>query len=71
MTVFVKSAAFNLEKRNRIRQSWGSVYQVNGATISTLFVVGKSNNDKFNNLVRIEHQKYGDILQYDGADDYK
>ena len=71
MTIFVKSAAGNFEKRATVRESWGANKQVYHAAITTIFVIGKSENNSYNDRVRYEHKKYGDILQYDGPDDYR
>ena len=71
MTIFVKSAAGNFERRSVIRNSWGAVKQIYHAAISTVFVIGKSQNESHNRNIKTEHKKYGDILQYNGPDDYR
>jgi len=71
MTIFVKSAAANFEKRAAVRRSWGTNKQIYHAAITTVFVIGKSKNATYNDRVKYEHKVYGDILQYDGPDDYR
>ena len=69
--MFVKSATFNFKKRAKVRETWGSHKQVRQAAISVVFVTGTSNNASINKQIIDEHYVYGDILQYDGPDDYR
>jgi len=67
MIIFIKSSAINLDRRERIRRTWGSIRETQWWKYEFVFVVGNSNYS----LVALESSKYKDILMYDGPDDYK
>ena len=69
MVFLVKSAFENTEKRKKIRETWGNIRQINGASLETIFVVGKSNLSN----VKLEEESsiHRDILQYRGPDNYR
>nr|CAB3262597.1 uncharacterized protein LOC100180747 [Phallusia mammillata] len=71
MVNFVKSKASHQEHRNDIRRTWAHKLYLNGSRMETVFIVGMSRNVTTEMLLRQEHEMYGDILQYDGPDDYK
>ena len=69
--MFVKSAAKFFERRKKIRESWGAIAQVVQAAFSIVFVIGKAEDETLTKNLMKEHHRYGDILQYDGPDDYR
>jgi len=71
MVQFVKSSAHSFYRREMLRRSWGSLRFVEGVRFETLFIVGWSNSSRTKRKLIEENEKYGDILQYDGPDDYK
>ena len=70
MITFVKSTAFNSDRRDIIRRTWGSVKCLDGAQFHTIFVIGKSPEATQVSIIQ-ESKKYGDILQIDVSDKYK
>ena len=70
MFTFVKSKAEYNERRQIIRETWGSVFYMNGAKITTIFVIGRAKNTRQKNIDE-EHERFGDILQIDEDDDYQ
>ena len=70
MYTFVKSKTENVKRRQFIRQTWGSVFYMDGSEISTIFVVGRANN-VIQNLIDEEYERFGDILQIDKDDGYQ
>jgi len=69
MVHFIKTAAGNFLRREFLRRTWGSVRFVAGGRFATVFVVGNSEGN-VQRILRDEHERYNDILQYDGPDDY-
>jgi len=70
MVSFIKSAAGNSWRRELLRRTWGSVMYVERGRFITVFVVGHAKGIGAR-ILEEEHQRYGDILQYDGPDDYR
>ena len=59
----------NFERRNSIRESWANRTLFPNLRLG--FIVGKSNDEKINNLIREESLKYKDIIQGDFLDTYR
>ncbi|XP_050540170.1 beta-1,3-galactosyltransferase brn-like isoform X2 [Daktulosphaira vitifoliae] len=66
----VKSALCNFEKRASIRKTWGFENRFSNRPTRTIFVIGTTNDMNLQKLVQIEHENYGDIVQYNFVDDY-
>lgn len=68
---FVKSSAHSFYRREMLRRSWGSLRLAQDIRFETVFVIGNSNSSVTAAKLIEENQKYGDILQFDGPDNYK
>ncbi|XP_044514593.1 N-acetyllactosaminide beta-1,3-N-acetylglucosaminyltransferase 3 [Gracilinanus agilis] len=70
----IKSSPKNYERREILRQTWGEEREVRGAAIRRLFLVGTDSDvleaQKVNQLLAMEAQTYGDILQWDFRDSF-
>lgn len=71
MVTFVKSKTDHFAAREKLRRTWASVRILNNAEFRTIFVLGQTSANGIENLLGVEQSRYGDILQYDGPDDYK
>ena len=62
--VMVKSAHNNKDRRDAIRETWGSVKTFNGSRFVTIFILGRSieNSGESSAGLREEHEKFNDIL---------
>ena len=54
-----------------LRRSWGSLRLAQDIRFETVFVIGNSNSSVTAAKLIEENEKYGDILQFDGPDNYK
>ncbi|XP_078486269.1 beta-1,3-galactosyltransferase 5-like [Ciona intestinalis] len=70
MVTFVKSTATRHKERELIRRTWASVSSVSGNRFETVFVIGETPSETANALIKEESERYGDILHYNGPDDY-
>ncbi|KAM9330633.1 N-acetyllactosaminide beta-1,3-N-acetylglucosaminyltransferase 3 [Gastrophryne carolinensis] len=70
----IKSSPGNYERRAIIRQTWGEENRYNNAYVKRIFLSGTSKNqleDKhLRQLLKIESEAYGDILQWDFHDSF-
>ncbi|KAG8454667.1 hypothetical protein GDO86_001040 [Hymenochirus boettgeri] len=70
----IKSSPWNYERRAIIRQTWGSEEIYKTVKIRRIFISGTPENEKeverINQLLKIENQTYGDILQWDFKDTF-
>ncbi|KAG9486409.1 hypothetical protein GDO78_006664 [Eleutherodactylus coqui] len=70
----IKSSPGNYERRAIIRQTWGEETSYKGAQVKRIFLSGTAKNERedqrFKWLLKIESQKYGDILQWDFHDTF-
>jgi len=71
IAVFVKSKANYFKRRETIRSTWGRFFFVKSVRIERIFVLGQTENEADQRLIIHENKTRGDILQYDGPDDYK
>lgn len=71
MVTFIKSKIEYFHRRKLLRETWGSVAYLDGARFENVFVVGKTDDKSLISLLDEEEKQYGDILQYDGPDDYR
>ncbi|XP_077109380.1 N-acetyllactosaminide beta-1,3-N-acetylglucosaminyltransferase 3 [Ranitomeya variabilis] len=70
----IKSSPGNYERRAIIRQTWGKETSYEGAHLKRIFLSGTSNNYQedrhLRQLLKIESETYGDILQWDFHDTF-
>ncbi|XP_073454045.1 N-acetyllactosaminide beta-1,3-N-acetylglucosaminyltransferase 3-like [Aquarana catesbeiana] len=66
----IKSSPANYDRRSVIRQSWGKQDNYNGVHVKRIFLSGTSKNRHLHQLLRIESESYGDILQWDFHDTF-
>ncbi|XP_029371600.1 N-acetyllactosaminide beta-1,3-N-acetylglucosaminyltransferase 2 [Echeneis naucrates] len=77
----IKSQVGNFENRQAIRETWGRSGLVKGelnkrgGLVHTVFLLGRQDSSTgphpdLNNLLDLENQKYGDILQWDFRDTF-
>lgn len=66
LTIIVKSAVKNVDKREAIRQTWGAQGKFHGVNIRTLFNLGRTSSKQCSE----EAVRYGDIIQSDFVDSY-
>lgn len=77
----IKSQVGNFENRQAIRETWGRSGLVEGETsrkggrVQTVFLLGRQDSSTgphpdLKNLLELENQKYGDILQWDFRDSF-
>lgn len=75
----IKSQVGNFENRQAIRETWGRSGYVmgevmkKGKLVRTVFLLGRqdsSTGPDLTNLLELENQKYGDILQWDFMDTF-
>ena len=71
MVFFIKSAIFRGNIREFIRRTWGQLNHIQGFQLSTIFVVGRAENEKLQSLLDEEYDRYKDILQLNISDDYR
>lgn len=67
----VKSAYGNRDRRDAIRDTWGSCDGFDGAQFITVFLIGQPPKSipQGGDKIRAEHKAHGDILMVDMPDD--
>nr|CAB3224819.1 Not3 protein [Phallusia mammillata] len=70
LVTFIKSKANYFQRRELLRRTWNAVSYMNGGRFEAVFLMGKTSHPATLNLLDVEEERYGDILQYDGPDDY-
>ncbi|XP_069623863.1 N-acetyllactosaminide beta-1,3-N-acetylglucosaminyltransferase 3 [Ranitomeya imitator] len=74
LLIAIKSSPDNYERRAIIRQTWGKETSYEGAHLKRIFLSGTSNNYRedrhLRQLLKIESETYGDILQWDFHDTF-
>lgn len=68
--VAIKSAVRYELRRNAIRLTWGKVAYFEGVRILVVFITGRAKNSTEQHDLERENENYGDIVQFDGIDDY-
>ncbi|XP_072032941.1 uncharacterized protein [Amphiura filiformis] len=71
LVVLINSIHKNFEQRRAIRATWGSVTDVEGKKVVTLFTLAKNSDKKLNELVQQESEQYHDLLLEEFIDTYK
>lgn len=67
----VKSSADHFNRRTAIRSSWGSEKRFFDVTTRTVFLLGvRPDNEELQTKIKLESQKYQDIVQADFIDSY-
>lgn len=70
----IKSSPGNYERRAVLRQTWGEEASYNGAHVRRIFLSGTTKNERedrhLRQLLKIESDTYGDILQWDFHDTF-
>ncbi|XP_078493792.1 not3 protein [Ciona intestinalis] len=70
LVTFIKSKADNFKRRELMRRTWPSINYLNGGRFETVYLMGKTYDPVTTALLDEEQDRYGDILQFDGPDDY-
>lgn len=68
LLAFIHSSPTNIPHRSAIRQTWGSPKNQN---IRTLFIVGRSSNEKVLKKIQQEAKEFGDLVLLSFVDSYK
>ena len=63
LLILVASFHANLDARQAIRKTWGSLREYQGQEIRTLFVFGRHADKNYNYQVQYELEHYGDVMQ--------
>ncbi|XP_040177358.1 acetylgalactosaminyl-O-glycosyl-glycoprotein beta-1,3-N-acetylglucosaminyltransferase-like [Rana temporaria] len=70
----IKTSPGNYERRAIIRQTWGEENSYNGAHVRRIFLSGTSKtmskDKRFRQLLKVESETYGDILQWNFHDTF-
>ncbi|XP_038124279.1 N-acetyllactosaminide beta-1,3-N-acetylglucosaminyltransferase 2 [Cyprinodon tularosa] len=81
LLIAIKSQIGNFENRQAIRETWGrsglvrGEFNKKGGLVRTVFLLGRQDSSTgpypdLNNLLELENEKYGDILQWDFRDTF-
>jgi len=71
LVTFIKSKTNYFKRRELLRRTWNSVSYINGARLEAIYLMGQATDAATKALLDEEEERYGDILQYDGPDDYE
>jgi len=63
LLILVASFHANLDARQAIRKSWGSLREYQGQTVRTLFIFGRHEDQNYNYQIQYELKHYGDVMQ--------
>ncbi|XP_076806201.1 beta-1,3-galactosyltransferase 5-like [Clavelina lepadiformis] len=63
MIIVVKSDVVNVDVRNAIRESWGSVSKIDEVSLEVVFLLAKAHSEQIQSKISTESDQYGDILQ--------
>jgi len=74
LLLVIKSSPGNYERRQVLRETWAEERTHAGARIRRVFISGTTGagfeKRRMNLLLKLEHRKYGDILQWDFEDSF-
>jgi len=70
LLILVASFHANLDARQAIRKSWGSLREYRGQAIKTLFIFGRHADKNYNFQVQYELERYGDVMQVNYSINY-
>lgn len=72
LLVYVHAAPANFKKRQTIRQTWGDQDVLRKYNATLVFIMGSvQDKPQLMDLVRMESERYGDIVQEDFVDTYR
>ncbi|XP_070535643.1 beta-1,3-galactosyltransferase 1-like [Ptychodera flava] len=72
LLTIVPSAATKESAREAIRRTWGSVKEINGRKILTMFLISDNQTDKKRfSKIKAENEKFGDLIVANFMDEYK
>ena len=71
LLVYVHAAPANLKKRQSIRQTWGDRSLLRRFNATLVFIMGAVRDARLTQLVQLESERYGDIVQEDFVDSYR
>ena len=63
LLILVASFHANLDARQAIRKSWGSLREYRQQAIRTLFIFGRHADKNYNYQIQYEMEHYGDVMQ--------
>ena len=63
MIVGVKSHSSNVDRRDLVRKTWGSVKLFKGVQLAVFFIVGLGENEAKSRKLAEEAESQGDLLQ--------
>jgi len=70
LLILVASFHANLDARQAIRKSWGSLREYQGQAVRTLFIFGHHEDQNYNYQIQYELKHYGDVMQVNSVDIY-
>jgi len=70
VTFLVKSSIYYDNRRNLIRETWGSLDSIADYRVRIVFLIGKSDDKIDQDFIKKENKVFGDILQSDVPDLY-
>jgi len=68
LLILVASFHANLDARQAIRKSWGSLQEYQGHAVRTLFMFGRHEDENYNYQIQYELKHYGDVMQVNSMD---
>ena len=71
LLVYVHTAPAHYKRRASIRETWGNGQNVKDLNIRVVFLLGRSNDQEFDEAVALESDIHGDIVQEDFIDSYR
>lgn len=71
LLVYVHAAPANLKKRQSIRETWGEAALLRRYNATLVFIMGSVQDRKLSELLVMEFERYGDIVQEDFVDSYR
>ncbi|XP_014782244.1 beta-1,3-galactosyltransferase 1 isoform X1 [Octopus bimaculoides] len=71
MIVYIHTAPTNIKRRSAIRKTWGDKKLLGKLKIKLLFVMGVVKNRHVMDMVKLESDRYNDILQSEFNDTYR
>lgn len=70
LVILVKSAMHNFKKRQAIRETWGKAHHVESEDIFSVFLLGRSEDERLQTKIDKEDELNHDIVQVDFMDSY-
>ena len=70
LLILVSTAPENLQRRNLIRQTWGTDTHLTAPMFKTYFLLGRTRNQTLSDLLHTENGVYGDMIRADYYENY-